>query len=116
MILQEKDVLYYGGGRKSCIVKEFMSLIHQGSIQRNSGLFRSSFTKLRSIKTAPSQNYDRLKQHHNVQETCNNCFGSKIRSTTLRQAKTGKHESRNVTAMCCEFLASYGVAFQSAIQ
>ena len=27
-----------------------------------------------------------------MQETRNNCFGSKIRSTTLRQAKTGKHE------------------------
>ena len=39
-----------------------------------------------------------------MQETRNNCFGSKIRSTnaemlrstTLRQAKTGKHECRNV--------------------
>ena len=27
-----------------------------------------------------------------MQETRNNCFGSKIRSTTLRQAKAGKHE------------------------
>ena len=33
-----------------------------------------------------------------MQETGNNCFGSKIRSTALRQAKTGKHECRNVTA------------------
>ena len=33
-----------------------------------------------------------------MQETRNNCFGSKKRSKTLRQAKTGKHERRNVTA------------------
>ena len=32
-----------------------------------------------------------------MQETRNNCFGSKICSTSLRQAKTGKHECRNVT-------------------
>ena len=34
-----------------------------------------------------------------MQETCNNCFGSKKLSTTLLQAKTGKHECQNVTAM-----------------
>ena len=34
-----------------------------------------------------------------MQETCNNCFGLKICSTTLRQAKTGRHECRNITAM-----------------
>ena len=33
-----------------------------------------------------------------MQETCNNCFGSKIRSTIIRKAKTGKHECRNVSA------------------
>ena len=33
-----------------------------------------------------------------MQETHNNCFGSKKRSTALLQAKTGKHEYRNVTA------------------
>ena len=33
-----------------------------------------------------------------MQETRNNNFGSKKCSTTLRQAKTGKHECRNVTA------------------
>ena len=31
-----------------------------------------------------------------MQETRNNCFGSKICSTTLRQMKTGKHECRNI--------------------
>ena len=38
-------------------------------------------------------------RHHKMQETCNNCFGSKICSTTLRQAKTGKHKWRNVITM-----------------
>ena len=33
-----------------------------------------------------------------MQETHNNCFGSKKCSTTLRQAKTGKRECRNITA------------------
>ena len=33
-----------------------------------------------------------------MQETRNNCLGSEIYSTTLHQAKTGKHECRNVTA------------------
>ena len=33
-----------------------------------------------------------------MQETRKNCFGSKIRSTTLRQANTGKRECQNVTA------------------
>ena len=33
-----------------------------------------------------------------MHETRNNCFGSKKRSTTLLQAKTGKHECWNVTA------------------
>ena len=33
-----------------------------------------------------------------MQETRNNCFGSKICGTTLRQAKTGNHECRNITA------------------
>ena len=35
-----------------------------------------------------------------MQETCNNCFGSKICSMTLRQAKTVKHECQNITKMC----------------
>ena len=33
-----------------------------------------------------------------MQETRNNCFGSKKRRTTLLQSKTSKHECRNVTA------------------
>ena len=33
-----------------------------------------------------------------MQETLNNCFGLKVRSMMLRQANTGKHECRNVTA------------------
>ena len=33
-----------------------------------------------------------------MQETRNNCFGSKICSTTLRQAKTDKYDYRNITA------------------
>ena len=43
-----------------------------------------------------------------MQEIRNNCFGSKKCGMTLRQAKTGKHECRNVTA-------SYGVILQSDI-
>ena len=31
-----------------------------------------------------------------MQETRYNCFGSKMRSMTLRQAKAGKHECRNI--------------------
>ena len=38
------------------------------------------------------------KQHYKMQETRNNYFGLKKRSMTLRQAKTGKHECRNVKA------------------
>ena len=34
-----------------------------------------------------------------MQETHNNCFGSKKRCTSLHQAKTGNHEYRNITAM-----------------
>ena len=34
-----------------------------------------------------------------MQETRNSCFRSKKRSTTIRQAKTGKYECRNVH--CC---------------
>ena len=37
-----------------------------------------------------------------MQETRNNCFGSKLRSTFLRQAKTGMHECRKVTATLCK--------------
>ena len=33
-----------------------------------------------------------------MQETRNNCFGLKKCNTTLPQAKTGKHECRNVAA------------------
>ena len=61
-----------------------------------------------------------------MQETRNNCFGSKKRSTTLRQAETGKHECQSITATYrseifirnsyCDFLASYGVIIQSVIQ
>ena len=37
-----------------------------------------------------------------MQETRNNCFGSKKCSTTLLQAKTVKHECRNViVTRCC---------------
>ena len=32
-----------------------------------------------------------------MQETRNNCFGLKISSMTLRQAKTGKHKFQNIT-------------------
>ena len=54
-----------------------------------------------------------------MQKTRNSCFGSEKRSTTLRQAKTGKHECRIVFLIrnnCCEFLPFYGVTFQSDIQ
>ena len=34
-----------------------------------------------------------------MEETRNNCFGLKIRSTILRHTKTSKHECRNITAM-----------------
>ena len=66
-----------------------------------------------------------------MQSTRNNCFGSKKRSTTLRQAKTGKHEGQNVKLLlhfgtraylfstrnnCCEFPAFYGVTFPSVIK
>ena len=43
--------------------------------------------------------YHFVKKHHKVQETRNNCFGSKKCSTTLCQLKTGKHECQNVTAL-----------------
>ena len=33
-----------------------------------------------------------------MEETRNDCFGSKKRNTTLRQAKIGKHEGRNITS------------------
>ena len=82
-----------------------------------------------------------------MQETRNNCFGSKKRCTSLRQAKSDNHECQNLTENvfstlalyfstraylfspeegscyvfsywnnCCEFLATYGVIFQSDIQ
>ena len=46
-----------------------------------------------------------------MQETRNNCFGSEKRSTTLRQAKTGKHENRNVTAKCYQIMLKYTLKF-----
>ena len=61
-----------------------------------------------------------------MKETRNNCFGSKIRSKTLPQAKTGKHECRILIAThktlyvvhCCRFvhMVSYAVIIQSVIQ
>ena len=36
-----------------------------------------------------------------MQETRNNCFGSKRRSTTFHQAKTVKHECQNVATTLC---------------
>ena len=75
-----------------------------------------------------------------MRETRNNCFWSKIRNTTLLQAKTNKHEWRRTLLLlfgtraylfspnkgsCCIFstrnswckvLASYGVITQSVIQ
>ena len=56
-----------------------------------------------------------------MQETRNNCFGSKKCSTTFRQVKTGKNDFRNVTATQTLLLhfgvhfgsrASYGVILQ----
>ena len=47
------------------------------------------------------------KQRHQMQETCNNCFGSKKCNTTLHQAKTGKHECRNITEMSKTIVASF---------
>ena len=40
-------------------------------------------------------------EHHQIQETCNNCFGSKKYNTTLHKAKTGKHDCRNIAATYC---------------
>ena len=42
-----------------------------------------------------------------MQETRINSFGSKIRSTILRQAKTGKHEFRKITATCTAVRCCY---------
>ena len=41
-----------------------------------------------------------------MQETRNNFFGSKKCSTTLRQAKTGKHECQKLTAIAVTFRLS----------
>ena len=54
-----------------------------------------------------------------MQETRNNCFVSKKSSTTLHQAVIGKHDCREIRAIrnnYCEFLASYGIIFQSVIK
>ena len=37
------------------------------------------------------------KYRHKMQENRSNCFGSKKRSSTLRQAKTDKHKCGNIT-------------------
>ena len=37
-----------------------------------------------------------------MQEIRNNCFGSKIRSMTLRKVKAGKHECRNALSISSE--------------
>ena len=67
---------------------------------------------------------------HQMQETCNNCFGSKQRNTIVFQAKISKtsttnkqqHTYPNIIARfkisvrnnSCEFLASDGIYFQIA--
>ena len=60
-----------------------------------------------------------------MQETCNNCFGSKKHKMTLHLTKTGRHECRNITAMSymvlfwylwCTKWHTYGVIFQNVIQ
>ena len=38
------------------------------------------------------------KKQNKMRETRNDCFGPKKRNMTLNQAKTGKHECRNITA------------------
>ena len=89
--------------------------------------------------------YHFVKQHHKMQETRNNCFGSEKCSSTLSQAKTGKllltclplaatlllHFGTRAYLFypdegscylfptrnnCCEFLASYVVIFQIVIK
>ena len=39
-----------------------------------------------------------FEKYHKMQETRNSSFESKVHSMTLRQAKTVKHECRNITA------------------
>ena len=62
-----------------------------------------------------------------MQEIRSNCFGSKKRSATLLQVKTGKHECRNVTATytfryiryfqrILSFTQLYGVITESVVQ
>ena len=41
-----------------------------------------------------------------MQETRNSCFGSKKHSTTLLQAKTGKHKCWNVKATDCCYISA----------
>ena len=45
-----------------------------------------------------------------MQESRNNCCGSKKRNTTFRQAKTGKKECRNIH--CCYIAAFVFTCFQ----
>ena len=52
-----------------------------------------------------------VKQHHQKQETRNNCFGLKKRSTTLLQAKTGKHECRNITGTLLLYFSTRAYLF-----
>ena len=44
---------------------------------------------------------------HKMQETHNNCFGSKKHSTILRQTKTSKHEFPNARYIAVIFWHSY---------
>ena len=59
------------------------------------------------------------KQHHQMQEFCNNCFWSKKCNMNLCQAETGKQEQGNITVCCCyiealllySFLADEGLCY-----
>ena len=39
-----------------------------------------------------------------MQEACDNCFGLKKRNAILCQAKTGKHQYRNITTFSCTYI------------
>ena len=56
------------------------------------------------------------KQHHKMQETCNNCFWSKNVAQPFVRRKQVSTSAEMYVAVTCEFLASYDVSFQSVVK
>ena len=92
--------------QKTCITHRLWNILNITRNSKNATIYATRSTTNWSFVKTFDEHFENL--HHQIQVTRINCFEPKKRNRALREAKTGKHECCNITAMyTAVFLLTY---------